>query len=363
MEQILKQLVAFPTVTGDQTAMHQLLSYVAGFVAERGMHVEWFESNGFESIVATTAPGRKNPTVMLAAHADVVPATDDMFELRAQDDTYVGRGVLDMKLALAAYLTVIDDLGTALPAYDIGLMVTGDEEAGGHDGVKKLVDEGYLPSVCILPDGGDNWQVQTASKGLWLFNISMRGVSAHGSRHWQGDNAITKLLAALDDIQQLFPPDNDQHAQTNTISLNVLNGGLAFSQVPDEASMIIDIRTMDSHEHARLYDQVTAICRRHGARYQHVSDCAPTKFELTDPWIAPFADIVTTVTGVPQTGFCALGASDARYYVPFGVPCISVYPRGGDIHSDREWVGQECLGQFRTILRQYLDAKARPATD
>src|ERR1043166_9191828 len=99
MEDILRKLVAFPTVTGDQTAAHEAIDYIAGFLTARGMHLERFDSNGYESVIATVRPGHKNPKVLLAAHLDVVPAPDEMFGMRLKDGKYIGRGVLDMKFA------------------------------------------------------------------------------------------------------------------------------------------------------------------------------------------------------------------------------------------------------------------------
>ena len=359
MNDILARLISIPTVSGDQTAMHQLLNYVASFVVSRGMHVEWYESNGFESIVATTRGHRKTPKVLLAAHADVVPADEPAFTLTERDGRLYGRGAIDMKFAIAAYMDLIDSLVSNLDDYDFGLMITGDEELGGLNGAAKLVDEGYIPQVCILPDGGDDWQIQTSSKGFWAFEISTTGRSAHGSRHWQGDNAITKLLATLEEITGLFEDPSRQSKDTNTVSLNLLNGGVAMNQVPESASMTIDVRTTDAAEHARIYEAVTAICRRHGAAYRHVSDCAPTSFDLQDPLIAPFARLIAERTGVAQNGYHALGSSDARFYVPFGVPCISVYPTGGNLHAEDEWIDAEAFQHFRAILGDYMEQIAR----
>jgi len=357
MEDILRTLIAFRTVSGDKQAADDCLRYCADFLAAHGMHIRRFEWNGFPSLVATTRAGSKTPRVMLAAHLDVVPAEAADFTLQKQDGVYLGRGVLDMKFAVAAYLQTVQDLGTDLRNYDFGIMLTTDEEVGGRDGVARLVDEGYIPGVCVLPDGGDNWNIQTASKGFLAFAISTEGKAAHGSRPWQGDNAITKLLGILDEIATLFPriPDSD----SNTISLNRITGGEAMNQVPSSATMSVDIRTINRSEHNRLFDAVTSICHKHGATYQHISDATPTSFDLQDPLIAPFADLVTKRTGVPQRGFRALGSSDVRFYVPFGVPCISVYPTGGHHHATGEWLDEQALSDFQAILADYLELTAR----
>jgi succinyl-diaminopimelate desuccinylase len=357
MEDILRQLVAFPTVSGNKQAAHELLEYVANFVQARGMHVTRYEWEGFESLVATVTPGRKTPKVMLAAHADVVPGSDKLFTLREAHGKYYGRGVLDMKFALAAYLQIIDDIRDSIRGYDIGLMVTTDEEVGGRKGVAKLVDEGYIPEVCILPDGGDNWQVQTSSKGMWLFEIAAKGRAAHGSRPWLGENAITKLLIALDEIAALFP--KHPHPDTNTITLSKFTGGEAMNQVPSRASMMVDIRTVNSAEHARIYDEVVHVCRKHALEYEFIGDAAPTRFDLKDPFIAPFAKLITQETGIIVRGYHALGASDVRFYVPYGVPCISVYPTGGHLHADGEWIDIKAMEQFKIITEKYLAKMAR----
>lgn len=357
MEDILKKLVAYRTVSGQAEPMRQLLDYVDDYVSARGMHVKRYEWNGFESMVATTTPDHKTPKVMLAAHADVVPAGDDLFTMRNEAGKYIGRGVLDMKFAIAAYLQIIDDIKLDITNYDIGLMITSDEELAGADGTARLLEEGYIPQVCILPDGGENWQVQTASKGMHAFEISMDGTTAHGSRPWLGDNALVKLITILDEIAALFP--KHPHPDTNTITLSKMDGGAAINQVPGKASMTLDIRTLNSREHLRLYDAVHRICRKHSANCISISDAAPTKSDLNDPLIAPFIRHITTVTGNTVIGSRALGASDTRYFVPFGVPCISLYPTGSNLHADGEWIGQAALDEFKTVVASYLDEVAR----
>lgn len=352
MEDILRKLVAFPTVTGDATAMHQLLSYVAGFVSERGMHVAWYESGGYPSIVATIKPDQRRPKVMLAAHADVVPAGPEMFKLRTEADRYIGRGVLDMKFALAAYLQLVDDLQDDLQAFDFGIMVTADEELGGRHGTAKLVDEGYLPDVCVMPDGGENWQVQTASKGSCVYGISATGQTAHGSRPWLGDNALLRLIGVLDEISALFPrsPSSD----TNTITLSKMRGGEASNQVPGRAHMVLDVRTLDAAEYHRVNDAILAICRHNQVDCDVLLEVAPTMFSLDEPHIAAFARLIEQNTGIEVIGSRTNGSNDARWYVPYGVPCISLYPKGGDLHADSEWLDRQAFGQFHDILLAYV---------
>lgn len=356
MEEILRKLVAYPTVSGDTAAMHDLLDYVSGYLVALGMHIEWFESNGFESIVATTRPGFKTPIVMLGAHADVVSAESAMFEMRIANSTYIGRGVYDMKFAIAAYMLIVDELQHDLNSYNFGIMITPDEELGGVNGVYKLINEGYLPAVCILPDGGDNWQVQTSSRGIQHYDISYAGKAAHGARPWLGDNALEKLLAVYTEIRQAFP--EHPHPDTSTISLTRMSGGEASNQIPDLATMSIDVRAAGSTEYQRLAEHIRMVCERRKASCLLTSEGAPTSYDLADPMIAPFASLIESVAGVKAQGFCTPAASDARYYVPYGVPVISVYPTGGDHHGPNEWISIAACDKFKEITLRYLQSVA-----
>lgn len=356
MENIFSKLVAFPSVTGDTQASHELVEYVADFVRRRGMHIERYISNGFESLVATSRAGDKAPAVMLAAHGDVVKAPPEQFVLRKADGKYYGRGVLDMKFALAAYLQIIDELQGNIQDYSLGLMLTMDEERGGEDGVALLLKEGYRPKVCLIPDGGDNWQVQTASKGVWVFDITAHGTSAHSSRHWEGDNALTKLLPIVPQLEALFP---NQGIDTNTISINNIRAGGALTQVPDKAALSMDIRTINESEHKRLFEAVATLCRQHGFECSVVADGDPTYFDLHDPYIQPYVDLIEEVVGVKVTGTKTLASNDARFFTPHNIPCISLYPTGGEHHSSKEWIDAQAFEDFKNITQQYLEIVAR----
>jgi succinyl-diaminopimelate desuccinylase len=356
MEEILRKLVAFRTVADDAQSTHQALDYIATFVTQRGMHVARFESKGHESLVATVVAGNKTPKVLLAAHLDVVPAPDELFDIRIADGKIYGRGTLDMKYAVAAYLQLIDELQDDLARYDIGLMITTDEEVGGNEGTGQLVKEGYKPSVCVIPDGGDNWQIQIASKGFYYLHLQAYGTPAHGSRPWHGVNAILPMIEALGDIQALF---GESKPENSTLNIGKLGGGGAVNQVADYAEASIDIRAHTETEKRALLARVQAICATRNVELTVALDGVATQFSLDDPLIAPFARHITAVTGTQVTGSHTLGSNDTRFFAEQGVPCISLYPTGAGHHGPDEWVSEEGFYQFKEVLGRYLNEVAR----
>lgn len=356
LRHLLEKLVEIPTITGDHAANHQALEYIAQFVAARGMHIKWFEANGFESLIATTTK-TKTPKVLLAGHTDVVPAPQDFFNLREVDGKLYGRGVLDMKFAIACYLKIVDDLKDTLHAYDFGLMITSDEEVGGRNGTEMLIKKGYLPKVCIIPDGGDNWQIQTHSKGFLYLTLYRYGKPAHGSRPWLGESAIIPLLNAIREIQALFPNNN---ASSNTLNIGRVHSGSAINQVPDFAEVSFDIRVMSENEKKSLLKKIRAICITYTLEINIELDGVAGVFSLDNPFIATFADLIKAETGIMVTGVHTLGTNDARHFVPFKVPCISFYPTGGNHHGPDEWLKTDSLQQAYHILSRYVQQVGLP---
>ena len=351
MDEILATLVSFKSVPDNHSANKAALDFIDRFVSARGMHTKHFEHNGSPALVATSLPLQKTPTVMLAGHIDVVPAADELFTLHKDADAYYGRGVLDMKGSIAVFMSVLDELKEQIDEFDIGLMITSDEELGGFNGTPKVLEAGYLPKVCILPDGGDNWQIQLSAKGVLQLRIRTNGQAAHGSQPWNGDNANLHLIRVLHDIMALFPENGPD---TNTVNVGKISGGEAINQVPDAAEALIDIRYVHEQAKQQLLEKITHICQKHHAQLEVVMQGIGARFDLSNPFIKHFAQIVTEVTGVEVKGSHAFGSSDARFFAALDIPCISLYPPGGGHHGPNESVSIKGLQQLKAIITQFL---------
>ncbi|MHA2028437.1 MAG: M20/M25/M40 family metallo-hydrolase [Candidatus Kariarchaeaceae archaeon] len=125
-----------------------------------GFDVEYFESNGHFSLLASKKG--IEPSILYSGHVDVVP-WDDRWETdpttmitttEAGEEVVKGRGVSDMKSGIAALMTALPEISkTDLTMY---FAITGDEEIGGEDGTRVIVDylvnENQLPKYVITAD-------------------------------------------------------------------------------------------------------------------------------------------------------------------------------------------------------------------
>jgi succinyl-diaminopimelate desuccinylase len=354
LEQILADLIAFRTVSGEQQKASACLDYADDYLAARGMTVSRSEFNGFPSLVATTRR-TKTPKLLLQAHIDVVSAPANCYELHEKDGKLFGRGVFDMKFAAAVFLQVVDELQNQLTSYDFGIMLTSDEEVGGQDGVKALLDAGYGADVCFLPDAGKGWKIETSHKGCWIGKVVAAGAAAHGSKPWEGDNAINHLVDALCKIRELF---DGQNANSDTLSINKISGGTAINQVADRAEAIFDMRFIDNQSYTQLRKKMEVISEHHRVSLETIWQVGVTRTDITHPLVLPFLEIAERLHGRPLEAVRSLGMSDARYFTQRNIPVILVRPAGGGSHADGEWLDKTDLKTYFQVVKAYVQTIA-----
>jgi succinyl-diaminopimelate desuccinylase len=231
-----------------------------------------------------------------------------------------------------------------------------DEEIGGENGVSALLNAGYRTQVCVLPDAGDNWCLETARKGLWMVKLSATGVAVHGSRPWEGDNAIHRLNAALYEMSTLFAKQN---TKTDSLSINMISGGRAMNQVADSAEAVLDIRFIDNASHKRLTKQMQQIAANHNLTVNTITCIQPTKIDVKNPHVASFLRVAEQVQGSPLGSIESLGTSDAHYFADLDIPVILVRPHGGAPHSDSEWLDKASFEKYYELIKKYVQEEAR----
>lgn len=350
-ESILADLIAIPSTTGNYQANKEGLDYIETFLRRHNMHLKRFEWNGVESLVATTRK-TKTPTVFLMAHFDVVTAPPELFNLRLEDGKYYGRGVLDMKAALAAYLGVVQELGDSLPEYDFGIMVVTDEEIGGFDGASRLADAGYIPKVVVIPDGGTNdWNIERLAKGIWWITIEATGIGAHGSRPWEGKNAIDTIIAASHDIRNIF---TDVGPDADSISLGAIRGGKTINQIPTKATASFDMRFASPEAQAHTHAEIDKIAKRYNLQVTTEVESLPVVNDINNPYALAYKTCTEEVIGHPVKWVVSNAGNDARWLAARGSAVASAYPVGGKHHANDEWIAQESLLQMQKIFLKYL---------
>lgn len=352
---ILSQLVSMNTITSDQESNLKALKWVEERLKPLGLNTKFHQFNGYSSLLLTTQKTQR-PKVWLVAHIDVVPGSKALFTPKVKNNKLYGRGAYDMKMAIACYILLMEELKESLSSYNLGIMLTSDEEIGGMNGVKQLLQMGYSSEVVLLPDGGFDWNFEEQAKGVLQAKVTAHGNTAHGSRPWMGENAIDKLLGALQAIHLYFEQSKEEGSlYFPTVNVGVIQGGSSVNQVPDLAEAKLDIRFPFPLTAPKLLGDLREVLKQQpGVEIESLIDASPHKVDLTHPCFQKFKRYSKEYCGKEVGSLCAHGSSDARFFGEKKIPVLVIAPKGGEIHSEKEWVDLDDLDRFYRVMKGWV---------
>jgi len=247
-------LVRIPTINPPGELYEDCARLIGATLRLQNFEVEYFAAEGRPEHtdrhprinVVGTLPGRsRRPLVHLNGHLDVVPAgegwTEDPFGGTVKNDRIYGRGSCDMKGGIAAAVYAVEAIRRADIELDGTVEISGtvDEESGGFAGVAWLAEQGRLHAsrtdYVIIPEPLYVDRICIGHRGVYWFEVTTRGRTAHGSMPFHGVNAIGLMGLLLDRVhRELQPklaarttampvvPEGARHA---TLNLNGVLGG------------------------------------------------------------------------------------------------------------------------------------------
>ncbi|WP_076071144.1 succinyl-diaminopimelate desuccinylase [Sphingomonas montana] len=312
-------LIACPSVTPRDAGALDILTAALESI---GFTVETFWSGDapdgpVRNLFATRGTGR--PHFAFAGHTDVVPAGPDAFVPTVRGDMLHGRGAVDMKGAIAAFVAaasrVPDHRGT------VSLIVTGDEEGPATHGTVALMDwmapRGIRPDLCLVGEPtsdarlGDTIKIgRRGSVNMW---ITVAGTQGHVAYPHFADNPIPRLTAILTAVHGLvLDAGTDWFQPSNLEVTDIAVGNPAANVIPAQATARLNIRFNDLHRGDALVARVRDIVHAHGGTL--TAKVSGEAF-LTEPGALSdtVAAAIRTVAGIDPVLSTGGGTSDARF--------------------------------------------------
>lgn len=350
LEATLATLVAIPSVSDDPVACQAIMEVVHETLKTYGLFIQADLTAPNPWLIATTQ-NTKTPDILLAAHLDVVPGPEQLFRLRKQDGNLYGRGVYDMKFACACYLEFLRTHADRLKEFNIGFLFTTDEERDSAC-MPKVLATGLRPNVVFLPDGGDDWTIEDRAKGYCWIELIATGKTAHGSRPWEGVNALHTLLDAIQPLHAKYPFKTKDDA---TFMINSIQSGLVINQIPDHAVALLDFRCFKSHEIDDYITLINDVIKRHDTLTMNVlRKGEAVEFDKRSPHVQSFLRIFRQERGTSPTFRDSYGATDACFFASLGIPCITIEPRGGGRHGTEEWLKADDLMKYYRLIERWV---------
>ncbi len=284
--------------------------------------------------------------LVLTGHYDTVFPAESHFQAPEylDDETVNGPGVADMKGGILVMAEALSSFENSAHKNRVGysVLLSPDEEIGSPGSSALLHKLGKQSHVGLtfepaLADGS----MAGARKGSGNFALIIKGKAAHAGReHHLGRNAISAMsefTVALDKL-------NGQRAGV-TFNMAKIDGGGALNVVPDLAIGRFNVRMQETEDMDWIRSELDAIIReindKDGISAELTGDftrppkpMAPANAMVFD-WVKRAGNLLgQNIRWNPSGGVCEgnnLWASGCPNVDTLGV-------RGGDIHSDREFI-------------------------
>src|SRR3954471_3945996 len=339
---LASRLAAVPSVTPARGAVFDVLEAALtplGFTVHRFTLGE-APDGPVENLFATRGAG--GPHFAFAGHLDVVPPGDgwttDPFTPEFRGGLLHGRGAVDMKGGIAAFVAACADAGHE---GILSLIITGDEEGPATYGTPAIMD--WMAARKIRPDMiligeptsedrlGDIVKIgRRGSVNMW---ITIPGVQGHVAYPHRADNPVPRAARVIAALEAIHLDDGSDSFQPSNLEITALEtSSKATNVIPGAAVIQLNIRFNNLQRGTDLVELVRRTAEEAAPGATGEAKISGEAF-LTPP--APIYEIVSAAieaeTGEKPRLSTHGGTSDGRFLialcpvVDFGLPNATMH--------------------------------------
>jgi acetylornithine deacetylase len=296
--------------------------------------------------------------------------SSDPFSPELRDGRLYGRGTADMKSFLGVIMHRLPDLAAARLSWPVHLAFSYDEEVGCLGGAEIAAALGSRPSppnVCIVGEPS-SMRVIAGHKSSNLVELVFSGRSAHSSLTPEGVNAIEYAARSITFIRSLAdrrradgPFDDAYRVPWTTVSVNVVEGGIATNTVPERCRVAFDFRTIAGDDAAAVLDEITAHARglEQEMRAEHPDAGVQVEVSAQVPSLDSSSDgeayrLAVDLGGQPSGDRVTYG-TEAGQFAGAGIDAVVCGP--GDIaqaHAADEYIELEQVSACEQLIDRLL---------
>jgi succinyl-diaminopimelate desuccinylase len=277
--------------------------------------------------------GSTGKNLCFAGHTDVVPSGDEAswttppFSPQIKDGYLIGRGAVDMKGSIAAWVSAVSEFLTENQNFNKGklsFLITGDEEADSINGTVKMLkfitESGFKLDSCVVGEPtsteklGD--MIKIGRRGSLSFILTVHGVQGHVAYPEKVVNPNTILVKILSHLISKKLDKGNKHFGASNLeitSIDVVNA--TGNLVPQKATAKFNIRFNNLHTAKSLKKYVAGVCNKYAEKYDIETRKGECESFLSRAGV--LADIVeraiSQTIGIKTVKSTTGGTSDARF--------------------------------------------------
>lgn len=281
------------------------------------------------------------PRVMVVSHMDTVfPAGTDV-KVRVEGDTANGPGLRDNSSAVASLINlvqVLDEAKLALPCDLIVASSVGEEGLGDLRGVRKLMETHKGKVDAVIAYDGEFGDVVYGGVGSRRLQVTYTAPGGHSFGAFGNASAIHGLALACARFAKIAVPREPK----TTLNVGTFNGGTSVNAIAEEATALIDMRSVGQEALSMLVSETLAIFAETAAETgceAHVTvvgDRPGGLISQDHPLVQLAAGVVREMGKEPRF---AVSSTDANIPLSQGVPAIGIGAgNGGGVHTLKEYL-------------------------
>lgn len=375
--ELAAELIRRPSVTPkDEGAVDVLSARLErlGFACHRLVFDDPGPNGAVEPIANLYARlGSGRPNLCFAGHTDVVPTGPSEswsfapFAAELHDGALCGRGAVDMKGAIAAFVAAAERFLSVHGddfAGSISLLITGDEEGVAVNGTRKVLDwlqaRGEALDACVVGEPtsaqalGD--MIKIGRRGSMTGRLVVEGAQGHVAYPHLADNAAHRLVALLHALTTEPLDGGTEHFQPSSLQVTTIDiGNPATNVIPAAARATFNIRFNDRWTSDSLKSWAEGRLAAVGGRYKLAWEVSGESFlvppgPVSECLSAAIGDVTGRTPELSTTG----GTSDARF-IHRHCPVAEFGLVGQTMHKADERVELADLAQLTAIYEAFLE--------
>jgi succinyl-diaminopimelate desuccinylase len=363
---LTSRLIACPSVT---PARGEVFDVLEGALRPLGFEVHRFTvgkapDGPVENMFATRGEG--SPHFGFAGHLDVVPPGEgwagNAFAPEIRGGLVYGRGAVDMKGGIAAFVAACAELGSHKGT--LSLLITGDEEGPAVHGTKAIMawmaERGIRPDMILIGEPTSEARLGDIAKigrrgtvNMW---ITVPGLQGHVAYPHRADNPVPKLARIIAALDALHLDDGTDAFQASNLELTaVATPTQATNIIPGSASAQLNIRFNNRHRGEDLIALVRRVAEEQAPGTVVEAKISGEAF-LTPPGplYALVTDAIRAETGIEPVLSTSGGTSDGRFLISL-CPVVDFGLPNGTMHKLDEAASVEDLYALSRIYRRILE--------
>lgn len=369
---LTKELVKCMTVTPNDDGSMQI---VENFLRDIGFETNVFECanpDGWNVNNLYASFGSGGTKLAFVGHLDVVPVGDILkwdsnpFDLVENGNLLKGRGVADMKAAIACFLSAtkqfITEYGNNFPG-SIIFMITGDEEEGSPQGTRSLINwcikNNKMPDYCLIgePTCRDSigQAINIGRRGSINFIVKSTGIQGHVAYPEFSSNAINPLISFLNTLMsKKWDGGNDKFPPTSLEITSISVDNEASNIIPGNAEARFNIRYNDSYDSntlIRMFQDIATLISPN-LTIEASQSGAPFICE-EERLITPLKNSIQDVIGIIPELSTSGATSDGRFLINY-CPVIEFGMPYNTIHKENESIKLSDIEKLTTIYKTFL---------